>query len=154
MFRQVGNFIVESEGKHKLVLDDSVIWPNDSSAPSSNVLKCRSCDEHCYNGKSKVDRAKKLGSNTWNTRDCLSLTSRRDLKIRGALQLQTKMGKLGSNISHTRCRVLPYFQSTKKRVGPPCCISQKLYTSPEVVGINFNGSWWTTDTGWGDKLIT
>lgn len=121
MFQQVGNFVVESEGKHKLVLDDSVVWPNDASAPSSNVLKCRSCDEHCYNGKKKVDRVKKLGSNTWNTRDCLSLTSRRDLKISGALQLQTKMGKVGSNISHTRCRVLPYFQSAKKRVGNTSC---------------------------------
>jgi len=49
MFQQVGNFVVESAGKHKLVLDDAVIWPNDASAPSSNVLKCRSCDEQCYN---------------------------------------------------------------------------------------------------------
>lgn len=139
MFQQVGNFVVESAGKHKLVLDDAVIWPNDTSAPSSNVLKCRSCDEQCYDGKKKVDRVKKLGSNTRNTRDCLSLTSRRNLKISGALQLQTKMSKVASNLSPTRWRVLPYFQSTRRESEiRQRCISQKL--SPEVVGINFNGS--------------
>lgn len=56
MFQQVGNFVVNSAGNHKLVLDDSIIWPNDASAPSSDVLKCWSCDEHCYNGKKTVDR--------------------------------------------------------------------------------------------------
>ena len=61
MFQQVGDFVVDSAGKHKLVLDDSVIWPNDSSAPSSDVVKCRSCDEHfCYNGKKTVDRGHKV----------------------------------------------------------------------------------------------
>ena len=54
MFQQVGDFVVDSTGKHKLVVDDAIIWPNDASAPSSNVLKCRSCDEHCYNGRKTV----------------------------------------------------------------------------------------------------
>lgn len=60
MFQQVGDFVVDSAGKHKLVLGDSVIWPNDSSAPSSDVLKCRSCDEHCYNGKKTVEGVNKV----------------------------------------------------------------------------------------------
>ena len=54
MFQQVGDFVVDGAGKDKLVLDGSVIWPNNASAPSSDVLRCRSCDEHCYNGK-KID---------------------------------------------------------------------------------------------------
>ena len=48
--------MVDGAGKYNLVLHDSIIWPNDASAPSSDVLKCRSCDEHCYNGKKTIDR--------------------------------------------------------------------------------------------------
>lgn len=52
MFQQVGEFVVDKTGKYKLLLsNDSIIWPNNSSAPSSDVLQCRSCDARCYNGK-------------------------------------------------------------------------------------------------------
>ena len=52
MFQQVGEFVVDNAGKHDLVLNnDSIIWPNNITAPSSDVPKCRSCDTKCYNGK-------------------------------------------------------------------------------------------------------
>lgn len=57
IFQRVGDFVVDDARKHKLVLNNySIIWPNNASAPSSDVPKCRSCDEHCYNGKKTVTR--------------------------------------------------------------------------------------------------
>jgi len=49
---------------------------------------------------------------------------------------------VGSNISNTRCRVLPDFPKTQKRLKntsrTEVFLKKKTYT-PEVVGVNFNG---------------
>ena len=51
-FQQVGEFVVDGAGKHKLLLNsDTIVWPNNNTVPSSDVQKCRSCDVNCYNGK-------------------------------------------------------------------------------------------------------
>ena len=51
MFQQVGEFVVDDAGKHKLLLNnDLIIWPKNMPAPSTPP-KCKSCGEHCYNGK-------------------------------------------------------------------------------------------------------
>ena len=52
IFQEVGEFIIDSFGKQKLVLSNElIIWPDNSTAPSSEVRKCRSCKDRCYNGK-------------------------------------------------------------------------------------------------------
>lgn len=57
MFLDVGEFVVDNSGKHKLLLNnESIVWPNNGTAPSSYMRKCMSCNEHCYNGKAIIDK--------------------------------------------------------------------------------------------------
>ncbi|XP_068673835.1 atrial natriuretic peptide receptor 1-like isoform X3 [Montipora foliosa] len=50
MFKEVGNFVIEDSGNSQLYLsDESIVWPNNLTAPSSEIAKCKSCDEDCYN---------------------------------------------------------------------------------------------------------
>ena len=52
MFKEVGNFVIEDSGNSQLYLsDESIVWPNNLTAPSSEITKCKSCDENCYNGE-------------------------------------------------------------------------------------------------------
>ena len=52
LFKEVGEVVVDNSGKHKLLFNnESIVWPNNSTAPSSDVPKCKSCNERCYNGK-------------------------------------------------------------------------------------------------------
>ena len=52
MFKEVGNFVIEDSGNSQLYLsDESIVWPNNLTAPSSEIAKCKSCDQNCYNGE-------------------------------------------------------------------------------------------------------
>ena len=63
MFQEVGEFVVDNSGKHKLFLNnESIVWPNNLTAPSSGIPKCKACDEHCYNGEAIVIFCKPLTS--------------------------------------------------------------------------------------------
>ena len=51
MFQEVGKFVIDGSGEHKLLLNnESILWTNNLTAPSSEMVKCKSCDENCYNG--------------------------------------------------------------------------------------------------------
>lgn len=55
MFQEVGEFVVDNSGKHKLFLNsESIVWPYNLTAPSSGIPKCEACDEHCYNGEAMI----------------------------------------------------------------------------------------------------
>lgn len=56
MFQEVGEFVVDNSGKHKLFLNsESIVWPYNLTAPSSGIPKCEACDEHCYNGEAMIN---------------------------------------------------------------------------------------------------
>ena len=71
IFQEVGEFIIDSSGKQKLVLSNElIIWPDNSTAPSSEVRKCRSCKDRCYNGKKFSQQLKQ--SDFWTVYSIIS----------------------------------------------------------------------------------